>query len=453
MAESGGTRSSWPQRRNPAGQEARDLALRLISAVMVRRTTLESAMARAYAEPEMAALSARDKAFARLIAATCLRRHAELEAVLGRFIERPLPIKRGALRHILLVAAAQLLCLGTPAYAVINVAVAQCRGDLGARRYAKLANAVLRRIAEQGPSLLERAGGLCSNIPDWLWRRWVRTYGEEGASAIAGASLREAPLDITVLRDPAGWAQRLGGIVVAGQTVRLAEHARIEQLPGYEEGAWWIQDCAAAMPVRMCADVRGRRIADLCAAPGGKTLQLAAAGAHVTAVDVSPSRLQRLHDNLRRLQLSAEVIVGDVLDWSPAELFDGVLLDAPCTATGTIRRHPDMLHVKRAGDLAQLAEIQSRLLDRAFACVRPGGQLIYCTCSLEPEEGEIQIARFLARQPLARRVVISASQIGADRDWITAQGELRTLPCHSPHEDPRLSGVDGFFACCIKRAG
>ena len=442
-------------RRELPGLVVRDLAVRLIAAVTVQRHALDDALAVAFAAEPFQSLEARDKGLARLIAATVLRRYGELETVVDAFFEKPLPADRGLLTPILLAAAAQLLVLKTPPHAVINIAVEQCRRDRGARRFGKLANAVLRRVSERGSDLLAEAGGARRNFPGWMWSRWVEGYGEDTAARIAAASLSQASLDISVKGDAEAWARRLGGHVLATGTgsIRLGEHSRVEDLDGFDDGAWWVQDAAAALPATLFGEVKAKRIADLCAAPGGKTAQIASAGGLVTAVDVSGERLQRLRANLRRLKLEADVVEADVATWMPAAPFDGVLLDAPCTATGTIRRHPDIPFLKRRQDVARQAEQQAMLLNRAATMVAPGGLLIYCTCSLESEEGERQVAQFLERQSGFARVPVTAQDVGGLGDLISSDGDLRTLPFHLPGQDGVAGGLDGFYAARLRRVG
>jgi 16S rRNA (cytosine967-C5)-methyltransferase len=250
--------------------------------------------------------------------------------------------------------------------------------------------------------------------------------------------------------DPEHWARVLGGRVLPTGSVRVIAHGPISQLPGYAEGAWWVQDAAAALPAKLFGDVRGRTVADLCAAPGGKTAQLADAGGCVIAVDRAPGRLERLRQNLARLHLTAETIAVDVTQWR-AGPFDAVLLDAPCSSTGTIRRHPDIPWLKRAADIAALAALQRRLVAQASELTKPGGTLVYCTCSLEPEEGVDVIRDLLDHNPNLRRQPISAGEVHGRSEWLTADGDLQTLPCHLPDPDSRMGGLDGFYAARLQR--
>jgi len=432
----------------PAGLPAREAAVRLIAAVMHGQRSLDDALAKEFTSD---ALAPRDRALARLIAGTVLRHAGELKAVLSGYLEKPLPQQSGLLWPILLAGAAQLLFLATPPHAAVGLAVEQARNDRHARRYDRLVNALLRRVSREGASALQGRDAARLNIPSWLFERWSKSYGEADARRIALASLCEAPLDLGVKGEPELWAERLGGMALPTGSVRLAAGGRIEDLAGYADGAWWVQDAAAALPARLLGDVAGRSVADLCAAPGGKTAELAAAGAQVAAVELSPARLARVRANLERLHLEAELVEADAATWAPGKLFDAVLLDAPCTSTGTIRRHPDILHLKRPDDVAALAAQQARLLDNAVRLVRPGGLLVYCTCSLEPEEGGEQIARILSRDPGLVRVPIAPGECAIPAEWITPEGDLRTLPFHLPHAQSELSGLDGFYAARLCR--
>lgn len=430
----------------PPGMAAREAAVQLLVGVLQNGRSLDEVLASTFASGQAGDLPARDRGLARLIAGTVLRRLGELETVLNSFLDKPLDQRKGGLWPILLSGAAQLLFLETPPHAAISLAVDQARRDRHARHFDRLVNAVLRRVASDGPGILEGIDPIRANIPAWLFARWTETYGEEQARRIAEASLREAPLDVSVKTDPDDWAERLGGTVLPTGSVRLSAGGRIEDLPGYAEGGWWVQDAGAALPALLFGPVSGQRIADLCAAPGGKTAQLAAAGANVTAVDVSEARLARLRTNLERLDLKAELVAADAATWQPEAAFDCVLLDAPCTSTGTIRRHPDILRLKRSEDIGALATQQARLLDHAVTLVKPGGMLVYCTCSLEPEEGEHQIAELLNRIKGLERVPIRVGKNGLPEEWITPEGDLRTLPYHLPNARPDLSGIDGFYA-------
>jgi 16S rRNA (cytosine967-C5)-methyltransferase len=440
-------------RRMPPGLAARQLAVVLVTGVLMHKRPLEQVLAEAI-QPEFASLETRDRGLARAVAAATLRRLGELEHVLGAFLEHPLPREKGRLWPILLTGAAQLVCLGLPAHAVVDLAVETARQDRSAHRFAKLINAVLRRVAERSAELLTGQDAVRLNIPEWLWQRWAGAYGPDIARRIAEACLTEAALDITVkpgADGPPAWAERLGGRLLPTGSIRLAPHGRIEDLPGYAEGAWWVQDAAAALVARAAGDVAGLAVADLCAAPGGKTAALAAAGADVTAVDVSGPRLARLRENLKRLSLTATVVEADAATWSPGRTFDVVLLDAPCTATGTIRRHPDILRLKEPQDVARMAELQRRLLTHAATLVRPGGRLIYSTCSLEPEEGEQQVETFLSGRPDFHRLPIVAADLGADADWIGTAGDMRTHMFHMQQATPELSGLDGFYVARLHR--
>jgi 16S rRNA (cytosine967-C5)-methyltransferase len=286
---------------------------------------------------------------------------------------------------------------------------------------------------------------LTLDTPEWVLTRWTAAYGAATARVIAEANRNEPALDLTVKSDPDDWAKKLGGRVLPTRSVRVIASGAVSALPGFAEGAWWVQDAGASLPARLLGDVRGQRVVDLCAAPGGKTAQLALAGATVTAVDRARTRLERLRDNLARLKLNAEIIAADIEEWS-AEPFDAVLLDAPCSSTGTIRRHPDVPWLKKAGDIAKLAALQRRLLEHALALTKPGGTLVYCTCSLEPEENEDVIAGLLTGTPNVRRAPIAAADVFGRIEFITKDGDLRTLPCHFPDTDSRFAGIDGFYA-------
>lgn len=423
----------------------------LVEAVTLQGQTFDEALDRFTVRAEFASLEARDRGFARLIAATVLRRYGSLGTVIGTFLEKPLPATATRARSILLTAAAQLLVLGTPPHAAINLAVSHCQADRAAQRFDKLTNAVLRKVATQGPDVLADLEWPRADVPDWLWARWVAAYGEATARRIGESSLLEASLDLSCKGDPAALAVAMSATLLDTGSLRLAESGRIEDLPSYALGNWWVQDAAAALPARLLGDVTGLSIADVCAAPGGKTASLAARGAHVTAVDQSAERLKRLHANMARLGLEGSVtsVTADLMQWSPDTLFDALLLDAPCSATGTIRRHPDILHLKRPGDVPRLAALQGRLIDAAACLVKPGGTLVYCVCSLERDEGEGVAEAFLGRNTGYRRVAVRPDELAGHGEWITDDGDLRTLPFHAPADG--TTGMDGFFAARFQR--
>ncbi|MBL4721607.1 MAG: RsmB/NOP family class I SAM-dependent RNA methyltransferase, partial [Alphaproteobacteria bacterium] len=309
-----------------------------------------------------------------------------------------------------------------------------------------LINAVLRRITREPPILQDKPGKV--NTPSWLWKSWVATHGEKAARAIAAAHLIEPPLDIAVKGDAEKWAAALDAEILPTGALRRASGGDIRALPGYDEGAWWVQDAAAQLPAQLMGDVAGLTVADLCAAPGGKAAQLAAAGAKVIALDESATRLKRLHENMDRLHLDVDVIAGDAGKWRPQTPVDKVLLDAPCTATGAARRHPDILRLKSERDPGRLAVEQARLLRNAVHIVKPGGMVIYATCSLQPEEGAAQIKSLLRENPAITRDPIDASEVPGLANAITKDGDVRTLPGFWPER----GGLDGFFIARLRRA-
>jgi 16S rRNA (cytosine967-C5)-methyltransferase len=434
--------------RPVSGDEAPGFAVRRIAAdivdgVLRRRRALDELLD---GTAELASLEERDRALVRALVGTVLRRLGTLRHLLGLFLERGLPPQAPRIETALLIGAAQILFLGVPNHAAVDLAVRLVQAERHAARYAGLVNAVLRRVTREGAARLATLDAATLDTPDWLMARWSATYGAPVAHAIAVANGHEPALDLTVKADAEGWAAKLNGRVLPTGTVRAIAHGAITALPGFAEGAWWVQDAAAALPVHLFGDLAGRRVADLCAAPGGKTAQLVAAGATVTAVDRAPARLKRLRENLDRLSLEAELFCADAAEWTAEQKFDAVLLDAPCSSTGTIRRHPDVPWLKTAADIAKLAALQRRLIDRAVTLVKPGGTVIYCTCSLEPEENETLVADLLARDDSVRRAPIAAAEVFCRDEFITKDGELRTLPCHLPDADSRLAGLDGFYA-------
>lgn len=414
-----------------AADPTRDLAYDILVSVLDRRRSLEEALDQAPAD-----VPARDRAAAHRLAATVLRRLGTLDAVLAPLLAKPPP---PPVRLALLLGAAQLLFLQTPAHAAVGTIV-----DLARRRrlapFAGLVNAVLRRVADAGPAALAGLDQAKLDVPAWLWTSWGRQ-----ARPIAESIRQEAPLDLTMR--PGSIAPE-GGLCLPNGTVRMPAGTRVTDLAGYEEGAFWVQDAAAALPVRLLAPQPGERIADLCAAPGGKTAQLIAAGASVTALDRDAGRLARLRLNLQRLGLQADVIEADATRWRPETPFDAILLDAPCSATGTVRRHPDVLRTRRPADLAPLLVAQDRLIEAAAAMLRPGGRLIYAVCSMQRDEGEARIDSALVSGMLSgassglRFDAFSKAELAVLPQSRTPQGCLRTHPGLWAEQ----GGMDGFFA-------
>lgn len=431
----------------PAGLPARRLAFAVVVEVLARRAPLDDALDRLAAE---AALPHRDEALARAIAVASFRRFGTIRKALQDRLDRAPPKEPEALA-LLVTGVAQILCLGVPDHAAVDLTVALARGQRGLGHLTGFVNALLRRVARERDAILSNADPLTVDTPEWLGIRWQARYGAQ-AGAIAEAHRRGAALDVTVKDEPAAWAERLGGELLPTGSLRVGERTAVRDLPGYAEGAWWVQDAAAAMPARLLHVRPGERVLDLCAAPGGKTAQLASAGAEILAVDRSEPRLRRLIENMARLGFTVQTKVADALALEVEHRFDAVLLDAPCSATGTIRRHPDVPWIKGEADLRKLADLQTRLLDKAAALTRPGGRLVFCTCSLEPDEGEAQIAAFLNRRPDFARVAIEADEIGGLGECISPEGDLRTLPCHG--RSFAAPGMDGFFAARLaRRAG
>jgi 16S rRNA (cytosine967-C5)-methyltransferase len=424
------------------GFAVRRVAADMLDGVLHRHRALDELLD---STSEFGSLAERDRALVRVVVATVLRRLGTLRHLLGLFLDRGLPSQAPRVETALLIGAAQILFLNVPDHAAVDLSVRLAQADRRAAGFTGLINAVLRRVAREGAARLAALDTSTLDTPDWLMARWTAAYGAATARAIAAANRIEPALDLTVKSDPEYWAEKLGGRVLATRLVRVIAAGAVSGLPGFAEGAWWVQDAGASLPARLLGDVRGRRVADLCAAPGGKTAQLVLAGAQVTAVDRAPARLQRLHDNLARLALKAEIVAADVEEWS-AEPFDAVLLDAPCSSTGTIRRHPDVPWLKNPGDIVKLSALQRRLLERALFLTKPGGTLVYCTCSLEPDENEAIVADLLARAPNMRRAPIAAPEVFGCAELISKDGDLRTLPCHFPESDSRFAGIDGFYA-------
>ncbi|PWC58109.1 MFS transporter [Azospirillum sp. TSH7] len=421
---------------------ARGVALDLLRDVLRKSVPFDDAFD---AHPDLAALQPRDRGFVRLLVATVLRRLGQIDEMIQASLAKP-GLPKAAIHDMLRLGTAQLVFLNTPAHAAVDTAV-ELAAARNAAPYKGLINAVLRRIGREGAEMAARQDAGRLNTPDWLWLSWRSAYGTARTRGIVEAHLHEAPLDITVKSDPEGWAERLGATLLPTGSLRRPPGGSVTELPGFDEGEWWIQDLAASLPAKLFGDLRGKRVFDLCAAPGGKTAQLVVQGAQVTAIDRSARRLERVTENLKRLRLEAEVLAADAATWDPEEPADAVLLDAPCSATGAIRRHPDILRVKTPDDIAKLARAQSRLLARSVELVKPGGTLIYCTCSIQPEEGEAQIARLLEQDRRVERWPVTADELGGLSEPINEVGEVRSLPGMLAD----LGGIDGFFVARLRR--
>jgi 16S rRNA (cytosine967-C5)-methyltransferase len=394
-----------------------------------------------------AGLDPRDTAFARAIVMTVLRRLGEIDGILKNFLHQALPVRSGPAELILRMATAELVFMDVPAHATVSSVVNMADSDHRARHFKGLINAVARRVAAEGKQIATTQDAAQLNMPTWAWQLLEQSYGEPAARGIATGHMTEPQLDLTCASDQEGWAKQLDAVLLPTGSLRRKPGGRVEDLPGYASGQWWVQDAAAAMPARLLGDIKGKTVIDLCAAPGGKTAQLAAAGATVTAVDLDPARLSRVRENLQRLHLRADLQAADARTWRPPAPVDAVLLDAPCSATGTARRHPEVLWRKDFSDILAQAGLQHDIIDAAAEMVAPGGLLVYCVCSLAPEEGEDVVDTFLERNKSFAREPVTPADCGGEAAFVTRAGDLRTLPCHWPD----LGSLDGFYAARLRR--
>lgn len=446
-----------PERQNSPtvpGLAARKAATRLLAAVVDAHTPLDGLTDNENGHPQYRALDMRDRALVRAILATALRHRVTIATLLSRRLEKPLPANATTLSHLLHVAAAQILFLDVPDSAAVDLAVSHAKEDPRTARFAKLVNAVLRALARAKEAELAPMLAETLDAPDWFVERLTSAYGEAEGERILAMHRLEAPVDFSVKADLEGWAEKFGGIVLPTGSVRVEKLAGpVTELPGFADGEWWVQDAAAALPAKLMGDIRGMRVADLCAAPGGKTAQLALVGARVTALDSSKNRLARLKRNLDRLGLAAGIVQADLLAFEPEEPFDAVLLDAPCSSTGTVRRHPDVPWTKTPADIAKLADLQRRLLARAVTLVKPGGKIVFSNCSLDPGEGERLVESFLAETPGVAVDPIRPDEAAGIAPFLARQGWLRTTPAGLDLGRPEISGLDGFFAARFIRRG
>ncbi|MCZ7464897.1 RsmB/NOP family class I SAM-dependent RNA methyltransferase [Rhizobium rhizogenes] len=424
------------------GLAARIAATRILAAVLEKKTSLDGMLDSENGNPVYRALSIADRALVRAIVNSALRHLPRLETALSMLLDGPLPQGARSLHHVLVVGAAQMLYLDVPDHSAVDLAVEQAHRDPRNKRFVKLVNAVLRRLGREKTEI-EQAIADVPVLPDWFYARLVSAYGDDVAQRISEAQLTPSSIDLTVKTDPTLWAEKLGGTVLPNGSVRLGDfEGQIPSLEGFAEGAWWVQDLAASMPVRLLGDISGKRVADLCAAPGGKTAQLALAGAKVTALDQSGNRLRRLRENLDRLGLHAETVEVNMLKYQPEQLFDAVLLDAPCSSTGTLRKHPDVCWTKDETDIAKLAALQGQMLRHALTLVGSGGIVVFSNCSLDPSEGEEMIAQVLAENPDVERIAVRKEDWPGMESAVSSEGDLRTTP-------DMFGGVDGFFSSVL----
>ncbi len=454
-----------PEPRQRVGLAARKAAAAMLERVVDRHQTFDTITNEKSGHGSYQALIAKDRALVRAILLTALRHRGRLEFVLLGALDRKPPQKARHLLHTLHVAAAQILYMDVPDSAAVNLAVTALRDDRRSSRFAAMANAVLRRISREKEAFLEKAHAWQLAFPKWLADLIRRDYGQEKAAAIAAMIAEEPLLDLTLRGDLSRenrdkLVKELQGTRLPTGSVRLDTSTPIEKLPGFDEGAWWVQDAASALPARLLGPVDGLHIADLCAAPGGKTAQLVTSGAQVTSVDISSARLTRLKQNLIRLNLAADVVKADIFEWQSDRKFDAILLDAPCSSTGTMRRHPDVMWVKTAEDTAELAILQRRMISRSAELLKPGGTLIYANCSLLKQEGEDIVADITKSSFELEFIPLKAGEHKDLEQFINKQGTLRTLPSDLPAKelggadlDIRSGGMDGFFAARFRKSG
>ncbi len=430
------------------GLAARRAALSILGQVLGQKKMLDSVLER---DVLFLGLEARDRAFVRMLVATALRRRGQLDDLIARSLAKGEVPRPESLKWILYLGITQILFMDVANHAAVDTSVT-LTADQGMDGKKGFVNAILRRMTNEGRGWLESQDSAALNIPAWLYSQWTDSYGVVRARDIANSSLEEAALDITVKKpDTAdGWAKTLAGRMISTGSVRRLQGGNVTELDGFAEGEWWVQDASSAMPARLFGDLSGKTVLDLCAAPGGKTMQLAAQGAKVVALDRSAARMSFLSDNLARTGLSdkVETIIEDGSVWKPREKFNYILLDAPCTATGTIRRHPDLLTLKNERDQAGLESIQERLLINAAQILEAGGTLIYCTCSLQKAEGEQQIEKFLKQNADFKRIPVRREEIGGMDGFVNSEGDVRILPYLLKDE----GGMDGFFISRLQKS-
>ncbi|GAA4657920.1 RsmB/NOP family class I SAM-dependent RNA methyltransferase [Bartonella pachyuromydis] len=442
--------------KNVPGLAVRRVSVRLLGAVIDKKTSLSGLTDNEHGHPQYLGLSQRDRSLCRAILAAALRHRGQIMAVLSRFLARPLPSQALALQHLLHVSVVQILYLDIPDHAAIDLAVRVAKLDPRMHRFSGMVNALLRNVAREAVFLRHQPPSI-EGVPAWFSQLLVSAYGKEKAEKILAIQSTPPPFDLTVKSDSMGWAKRLGGVVLPNGSVRLSHlDGSIADLESYKEGAWWVQDFAAALPACLFRDIQGKQVADLCASPGGKTAQLALQGAEVTAIELSTNRIKRLKENMQRLHFSVSTWQGDVRDFHPEQLFDAVLLDAPCSSTGTIRRHPDILWTKSMDDIVKVAALQYDLLVAAIALVKKGGLIVFSNCSLAKEEGEDLIKKIVSTRSDVVLEPILVEEMGVMAHLLSVKGMLRTTPADFCHknlgcDNNSFLGMDGFFAARLRK--
>lgn len=441
-----------PPSDNYPGLAVRLTAIRLLGAVVDKKTSLDGLVDDSHGHPHYLALSVRDRGLCRAIVGAALRNRSLITTIIDGYLERPLPENARGLKNLLHSACAQILFLNVADHAAIDLAVTAAKNDPRSRRFCGLVNAVLRKIASNKLDLLA-SKAQHAQPPAWFLKLLQDNYGQVTTTHILEALATQPALDLTVKADPELWARKLGGVVLPTGTVRIAEAVGpIDSFEGFKEGDWWVQNAAASIPAKLFGSIKDLHIADLCAAPGGKSAQMAHLGARVTAIDLSSNRLKRLQSNMERLKLKVDCWVGNFKDYPANETFDAVLLDAPCSSTGTIRRHPDILWTKNLSDIKKLADLQRDLLIAAFRLVKRGGTIVFSNCSLAKEEGEEVVSDVLRQHQQIGLAPILKNELPGMENLITKDGYLRTTPADFANENPILAGLDGFFAArLIKR--
>lgn len=439
------------RRYDKPGLSSRQAASKLLSAIIDKKTSMDGLLDLKGGNPAYLDLTDQDRLLVKAILLSTLRNYQIIEKFLDHLLEKPLPSGAVSLRHILRIGAAQILYLDVPDHSAVDLAVEQANIDPRNRRFANLVNAILRRMAREKDKMLPKLGEKTAMLPDWYAKKLSKSYGFNRARGMMALMSKPAPIDITVKSDADAWAEKLGGTKLTDWSIRLDKlEGPLQSLQGFDDGDWWVQDVAASLPARLFGDLKGKRVIDLCAAPGGKTAQLILAGADVTALDRSKSRLNRLNENLERLNLSAHTEISRMEKYETEDLYDMALLDAPCSSTGTIRRHPDVVWTKDADDIGYLSGVQKGLLEHAITLVKPGGLIVFSNCSLEPDEGEEMVTKFVAdNSDEVELLPVDPHLCQGFETAITDEGFVRTTPDFCINENEELQGADGFFAAIL----